>query len=332
MPAYPEPGRLKAEIVARVAAGETVAAICASPGMACEGMARGGMPGAGSVQVWRRRDAGFAAALAEARVRRAARRSPYPFDAAVAAAFMARVAGGEPIRDLLARPGMPSQAAYRYWRRTDGEFAEAMWRLRAARYERRTGRLHGRWRAWDEAVADRITLAVMRGAVMRRFLGTDAALPSLAVVARWRREHCEWDAALRWAMKTGRRVRERGWSLAQLTPELRDEIGDRIATGGSLRSLGADAAIPCAATLYRWVALSPEFAGEVARACDLRADLYSDMMIDICERNGPLRLAATRREARPLQWRVNQLAKRPGWKRRRAAREALSAEREAGGV
>lgn len=53
-------------------------------------------------------------------------------------------------------------------------------------------------------------------------------------------------------------------------------------------------------------------------------------MIDICERNGPFRLAATRREARPLQWRVNQLAKRPGWKRRRAARAAVSAELESG--
>ena len=40
-------------------------------------------------------------------------------------------------------------------------------------------------------------------------------------------------------------------------------------------------------------------------------------MIDIGERNGPFGLARTKREAWPLQLRVNQLSKRPGWKRRR---------------
>ena len=41
-----------------------------------------------------------------------------------------------------------------------------------------------------------------------------------------------------------------------------------------------------------------------------------DQMLDICQRNGPFGLAATKREAAPLQLRVNQLAKRPGWSRR----------------
>jgi hypothetical protein len=36
-------------------------------------------------------------------------------------------------------------------------------------------------------------------------------------------------------------------------------------------------------------------------------------MIDICQRNGPFGLALTKRQVAPLQLRVNQLAKRPGW-------------------
>ena len=39
--------------------------------------------------------------------------------------------------------------------------------------------------------------------------------------------------------------------------------------------------------------------------------MYNDRMLDI----GPFGLAATKRQAAPLQLRVNQLAKRPGWSR-----------------
>ncbi len=248
--------------------------------------------------------------------------SPYPFDPAVAAAFVGRVGRGERIRDLLAKPGMPSQRAFAHWRRTEPGFAAEMRRLLALRYGRRSRDGHGRWREWDEAVADRLTLAVMRGAVLRQLLASDAALPCLAVVARWRREHPEWDGALRMAMKAGRLVREKAWTLAPVTPELIDLIGGRIVAGASLRSLSAEPAMPCAATMYKWVALSPEFAREVAVACHGREEFLNDQMGDICQRNGPFRLALTKRQAWPLQLRVNQLSKRPGWKRRRAAAAA----------
>ena len=309
MPSYPDRARLKAEIVARVEAGETVALICADAAMPC----------AESVQVWRRGDAGFAGALDAARARWAAGRSPYPFSEAAAEAFLARVRAGETVNDLLGRPGMPSQRAYRYWRRTQGAFAEELWRLRAVRYAGHSGVAHSRWRAWDEAVADRITLSVMRGAVMRKLLAADPALPCLAVVERWRREHREWDGALRMAMRAGRLVREKAWTLQPLTPELIDLIGERIVGGASLRSLGVEPEMPCPTTLYKWVALSPAFAREVAVACHWREEFYNDQMVDICQRNGPFGLALTKRQAWPLQWRVNQLAKRPGWKRRREA-------------
>ena len=187
--AYPHRAHLKVEILARVAAGETVAGICSQPGM----------PSADTVKVWRGADAQFAADLAAARRRKDwARR--FAFDEAVAAAFLARVAAGEAVNSLLGQPGMPRRATYDYWRRTQMAFQERLGELRGARYARRSASGHGRWRAWDEATADRLLLAVMRGAPLRRLLASDPALPSLAVLARGRREEPDWGRALRVAM------------------------------------------------------------------------------------------------------------------------------------
>ena len=303
--AYPALGQLKLRIVARVAAGETVAAICAEAGMPC----------AGSVQVWRRKDPWFTAELVVAR-RRGGWLRRLAFNEAVAAAFLARVAAGEKVNDLLARPGMPSQNAYRYWRRTQGAFAEVLWRLRGARYARQSGTEHARWRGRDEAMADRILVAVLRGAVLRKLRDSDAAFPCLAVVARWRRERPEWNRVLVLAMKIGRLARGRE------APELMEEIGKRIAMGASLRSLGAEPGMPSVGTLYAWVRRRPAFAAEVARACDWREEYLNDQMLDMSEHIGPRGLEATRREVRAMQWRVIQLAKRPGWKRARDQRAA----------
>ena len=121
MPSYASPGHLKAAIVARVAAGETVVEIALEAGM----------PSAACVQVWRRADTGFAGELAAARVRGEWIRRRR-FDEAVAAAFVARLAAGATVRSLLGTPGMPSQRAYRYWRATDVGFQAALWRLQGA--------------------------------------------------------------------------------------------------------------------------------------------------------------------------------------------------------
>ena len=105
-----------------------------------------------------------------------------------------------------------------------------------------------------------------------------------------------------------------------LTPELEAAILAGIVEGGSLRSLSRRPDMPCARTLYDWMARAPAFARAVHRASDLREDNLNDQMLDIALRHGPYGLAVTKREAAPLQLRVNQLAKRPGWKRRRDER------------
>jgi len=302
---------LKAEIVARVAKGETVKAICSEPGMPC----------ADSVQVWRRADASFREALADAQ-RRGDWLRRLAFDEDRAEAFLARVRAGDRIRDLLDKPGMPSQRTYRHWRRTQVAFQAELWRLRGVRYARHSGTTHSRWRAFDQAVADRMLVRVVRGEPWRRMLETDPAMPSRVVVYRWRREEPEWDRALRIAFEVGRRVRRGAEARARCSAQVADEIGMRIVLGGSLRSVGTgDADMPCARTLYAWVERYPHFAREVAKACEIREWGLNDAMVDIAQRNGPFRLATTRRQTAPLQLRANQLAKRPGWKRARSERE-----------
>ena len=160
-----EATRLKAEIVARVAAGESLRALGALSGL----------PGAHTVRNWARADPGFAAELAVARARGAERGCA--FDEAKAAAFLARARAGEPINALLHEPGMPGRRAYRYWQATDAAFAEAVLALRRRR-DQQIG-VHGRarLRAWDPALGDRIIVAVHKGATLAEALAGDPALP-----------------------------------------------------------------------------------------------------------------------------------------------------------
>src|SRR3954464_13006962 len=99
--------RLKAEIVARGAAGERLGAILASAGM----------PHGQTVRNWAAADPLFAADLAAAR-RTGDWRRLYGFDEAWAAAFLARARAGETINALLAEPGAPSRRTYEYWKAT----------------------------------------------------------------------------------------------------------------------------------------------------------------------------------------------------------------------
>jgi len=294
--AYPARHLIKAAIVERVALGETVTAICEAAEMPC----------AGSVQVWRRADPAFARDLAQARVRGDWRRR-FAFDEAKAEAFLARVRAGERINDLLDQPGMPSQRTYIHWRRTQGAFAEELWRLKGARYAERARRLGGRFRAFDQAVADRIYVRVVRGEGLRRMLETDPSLPCRVVVYRWRKERPDWDKALRLAFRWGRRARG-----GLRTPELTEAILAQIVQGASLRSLSREPGMPAAGTLYGWVKRHADFAAEVAQACDWREDWYLDQMQLIVDEAGPMSGEVLRRRLAPLRTRHARLQNRPG--------------------
>jgi len=296
--------RLKAEIVGRVLAGESLRAIGATPGL----------PGAHTVCSWARADAGFAAELATARARADGAR--LRFDEAVAAAFLARARAGEPINSLLREPGMPGRRAYRTWL-AQAPFAEAIFALRQRRDQALGLRGRRRRRAFDAAVADRIVLAVHHGASLGQALSRIAEAPSLPVVRRWRREQPEFDAELRVVFAVARR--QQGARVG-CTPGLTDRIVDRIVEGGSFASIGREPGMPSRQTLRRWVRVRPEFAEAVAWACDAREDWYHDQIQMIAEEATPGTAKETRRRMGPLLRQLVRLRHRPGAVHRKAGK------------
>jgi len=67
------------------------------------------------------------------------------------------------------------------------------------------------------------------------------------------------------------------------TPELMDEIGDRIADGETLRSICRDERMPAAMTVYDWRDADPDFALRLARAREVGFDAIADEIIEISD-------------------------------------------------
>ncbi|MDB5499124.1 MAG: hypothetical protein JWP28_3155 [Phenylobacterium sp.] len=230
--------RLKAEIVARVEAGETLGAICASPGL----------PAKDAVRTWAKDDAASGEALSAAR-RRAAWRRLWAFDEAKAQAFLARARAGQPVKSLVGRPGMPSRETYRRWKIAHPPFAEAAFALRQGRDARARAWGLARRRDFDRALADRIVVRMNKGLKLEDILAADPELPGSVTLARWRREQPEFDAVLRRifaARRGGRRLRScrsrwsrRWWTTSSKAARSRASAGCRGAVAGQAAPLDA---------------------------------------------------------------------------------------------
>lgn len=289
--------RWKVEIARRVAAGETLTAVCAEAGM----------PNRASVGRWARKDLSFADALAEAQ-RRGTWRRQQGFDEAKARALLARLAAGEQLLSICRDPAMPSRQRLSYWRATQGEFGAEVLRLINVHKAERTRRAFrsGR-RAWDEALADRVLLHVGRGHSYRRLRRLDPGLPGASIIERWRRERPDFDFDLRANMAAGLRARVPARMAAVIDP-----LRDRIIEGGSLHSLGGRHGLPSRGTLYNWVGRSPDFARDIAQACDHREDWYADQLLEIADDADRLGVAEARRRMAPLERQLGRLTQRPG--------------------
>lgn len=121
--AYPNPHALRAELLDRVAAGETVMSVCTAPHM----------PTYFTVRLWARADDAFAEALRVARLRGAWRRR-YMFDEARAEAVLVRVRAGGKLHEVLGAPDMPSRRVFAYWRASQPHIAEELHRLHQERW------------------------------------------------------------------------------------------------------------------------------------------------------------------------------------------------------
>jgi hypothetical protein len=286
----------KAEIQRRIVAGATLSAVCAAAGM----------PNKATVCRWALRDPSFAEALADA-LRRGVWRRWCGFDDAVARAFLARLAAGEPLSSIHRDPAMPRPATVRYWRATEGEFATEIARLIEVHRAERRRAIRNAPRAWDEALADRVLLQVGRGHSYRRLRRLDPSLPGQWVIERWRREHPDFDSDLRVNIAAGRRAHLPARMAAAI-----DTLRAGIVQGGSLHSLGGRDGLPCTQTLYNWVRRSPDFARDIAQACDHREDWYADQLQMIADEADRLGLPEARRRMAPLSRQLARLKNRPG--------------------
>jgi hypothetical protein len=291
--------RQQEEILSRVVAGKTLTAVCAEPDM----------PGRATVWRWSGRSGWFADALAAAQRRGIARRRT-DFDEAKANAFLARLRAGDSVRALRRDRSMPNPATLDYWRMTQGEFgAEVLRLIGLHRIERFRRYMRREPPAWSEALGDRVLLMVGRGISCTRLRRLDPALPAYEVIRRWRRERPQFDAAFRVNMRMGRLARGASKRAAVLEPLL-----DGIVSGGSLHSLGGEDGLPHRDTLYRWAARSPDFAREIAQACDHREDWYTDQLQLIAEEAQHIGADEARRRMAPLRRQLGRLSQRPGKK------------------
>jgi hypothetical protein len=294
--------RLKAEILARLDAGETLRAVCASAGM----------PAGDAVRRWARTDPLFGEALAAA-YRRGTHRRLWAFDEAKAAAFLARARAGAPINSLFGQPGMPSRETYRRWKTAQPPFAEAVHGLRQRRDAQLGERGRARRRPFDQTLADRIIVRLNAGVSaklrLEEVLAADRDLPGAVILTRWRREQPEFDQVLRTIASVRRRA------VAPVPELMVDRVVSHIVEGGSLASFSRLPGAPSQGKLRRW-RRDPNFARQVARACEWREEWYRDQILMAAQDAAPGMAEETQRRIGALKRHLGRLCHRPGPVRR----------------
>ena len=145
-------------------------------------------------------------------------------------------------------------------------------------------------------------------------------MPHATSVYDWAREYPQFGLALGQAMRTARiaqRMVDRAKAAARLaagrdrrgrwsrfTPELGQEICERIANGESLKAVGQDPTMPCAGTILRWASEFPDFGNDYAYARKLMADYMFDEAREVALGATPTTVWADRLRFDTIRWMV----------------------------
>lgn len=310
MPRYTpdQVARFKDAVFQRRCAGESLEAICADPDW----------PSRPTLRKWARADHEFATRIDGGRSVYVTRPGPrFPFRADVAERFLLRIRLGYPIGDLIGEPDMPRRRELVAWKTAQPDFAAALAASKAfaddnrrrygatARHTRRSRR------PFDQHVADRIVLLVIRGATMAS-ITRRPEFPTRLGLRRWRRANPEFARVLAAAQAAGHRARGRARLDARCTPELTDQIATRLVEGASLAELSKQPDMPGRSALSRWVRDRPDFAAQVADASTFRDTVLAERALSLLEAHGK----AARPAAAALRQRLGQLNPHPGAKPR----------------
>lgn len=251
--ALPDRAGLMARIEALLRKGATREWLAAQPDLPCRR----------TVLNWALADPNFRWRLDEAQRAGAAVRAEarklhgYTYDKAEA--FLRRVRLGERVGDLVRTPGLPTREALDRWRREHPEFRHAL--TEATRFAR-----FGRRRAprYSEAMSDRVILALVRGAPVRR-LAREPGMPGPTTLAAWRRRHPEFDGAVRIAVFAAHRARMKARRITE-DEAVVDAVCLHIFCGGTLHSASQQPGLPRAGALYKGMKRDPAFAARVREA------------------------------------------------------------------
>ena len=165
--------------------------------------------------------------------------------------------------------------------------------------------MRGRYNAYTPQLAARVCELIGQGKALTA-IGTMEGMPSFTTLVRWRGEHPEIEAAYQAAKIAKGRIRgPRGayGTMAQVAARraaraprrpapgrptsyseaIREEVCARIAAGESMLDLSHDARLPPHQSLYVWMQEHEEFAREYRAACEVRAELLSDEVVQIAD-------------------------------------------------
>jgi hypothetical protein len=177
-------------------------------------------------------------------------------------------------------------------------------------------------------------------------LADQAGMPSAWTMRDWARRIPEFAEAFEAARRASltrqlaqeRRVDEaRGWrrmlkgagrhggSVSMRTPELDQAICARIEAGETVISIGADPAMPCAATICAWVRRDDDFRDMYGRAKAAASDLLFDLALEIALESSEETVRADRLRIETLRWHTAMLAPKKYGMRRALAPEAEEA-------
>jgi hypothetical protein len=286
---------MQAQVLARLEAGYTHTALAALHGY----------PSRATIHRWAREEPAFARRLAEARawgrsLRRQAALSGRTYDEARAQALLLRVRRGERVVALTRTPGQPNREALDAWKRQRPDFAQAL--AEAVRFSRQE-----RSRPWpyDEAVADRLILRVIKGERLREVM-KDPSMPGRTAIRRWRRLEPAFAGALKAAVRTG--YRRRATPRPSLcTPQLAEAIAAHVLAGGSLFSASRAPGMPHYMTLYHWRRRRPDFTRAIVAAEWARDDRLMDCALGVALASTPTTADADRATVAAMRLRLGQL-------------------------
>lgn len=162
--------------------------------------------------------------------------------------------------------------------------------------------------AYDPKLAQALCARVAAGEVLYT-LCRQPGMPTSQSVRMWTKKHADFREALMAARKAGGRT-VRGGGVWTYTPEIADEVFDRLCDGEALSAIGDDPAMPCLSTLFYWRRRFPDFETLVQTAKRIQAERFCDLGWDLAREATPETAYLTHVRLTQLRWTAGVLAPR----------------------